>query len=881
MRILFWFLMLFSVAAAAQVPTGRLTGDVKPLGYDLSFTVDPALARFSGVTRIRIEAAKPVGEIYLHGMDLDVSRASVTAGGRVIAATYGQVDPSGVVRLTLGRAMPAGAGTIEIAYTAAFRSGAEGIFRAKVGDDWYAWTQMEPLDARRAFPGFDEPGFKVPFRVSIAAPRGLGVFANAPEISVAMDKGMVVHRFAETKPLPTYLVALGVGPFDVRETVIPANEVRNRPLDFRVIATKGQAARMDVTLEETPRLLAGLERYFGIEYPYEKLDFIASPIMGGAMENAGLILYGDTLILMDRNAPFGQLRAFSEVVSHELAHQWFGDLVTPVWWTDIWLNESFAEWMGKKIAHDWRPDLGIAAQELGEAFGAMDLDSLGRGRPIRQEITENAEVASAFDGITYQKGAQVVSMIENFVGPDAFRDGVRLHLNRYAFGNATAEQFFASVGEAAKDARVVPALNSFLTQTGVPLLRVVDGADAISLSQSRYVPLGVAPPETPQTWQIPYCLARGEGRRCDLLSATAATVPPLVGTAAALAPNAGGSGYFRYTMDKAGWERLIAAAPTLAPRDAMALADSLWADFTGAGGTGAAGTGAADFALVVKAAEALAKHPERLAATNLGGRLAGLGNRVIAEADQPAYRALMARIYGPALAPLGFDPAPAAHMGDAAERQSLRQSLLPLVAREAADPALLATLATAGQRVIDGDMAAVDPTFRGLALQAAIRTGGPAAQRALSKALLASDDPLFRAQAASVIGAVETPEQAGVALELAFADGMQALETTGLVASVARAPAGRDTAVRFAQDNFERLLASYPGFSKRSIISLFGGFCTEADAAQVEALLTPKLPALGGGALELGQTVAGIRRCAALKAAKGGEISNLLGNAAP
>lgn len=871
MRFLVFLLAFFSVAAAAQVPTGRLPGDVKPLGYDLSFTVDPAQARFSGVTRIRIEAAKPVREIYLHGMDLTVSKASVTADGRAIAATYVEVDPSGVARLTLARAMPAGAGTIEIVYTAAFRSGAEGIFRAKVGDDWYAWTQMEPLDARRAFPGFDEPGFKVPFRVSIAAPQGLGAFANAPEISVAMQNGMVVHRFAETKPLPTYLVALGVGPFDVRETVIPANEVRTRPLDFRVIATKGQAGRMDVTLEETPKLLAGLERYFGIEYPYEKLDFIASPIMGGAMENAGLIVYGDTLILMDRDAPFGQLRGFSEVVSHELAHQWFGDLVTPVWWTDIWLNESFAEWMGKKIAHEWRPDLGIAAQELGEAFYAMDLDSLGRGRPIRQEITENAEVASAFDGITYQKGAQVVSMIENFVGPEAFRDGVRLHLNRYAFGNASAEQFFASVGEAAKDDRVVPALNSFLTQTGVPLLRVVDGPDGISLSQSRYVPLGVTPPETAQTWQIPYCLTRGEGRRCDLLSAASATVPPLVGTAAALVPNAGGNGYFRYTMDKAGWDRLIAAVPTLPARDAMAMADSLWADFSGSGGATTV-----DFATVVRAAEALAKHPERLAATNLGGRLAGLGNRLIADADQPAYRALMARLYGPALAPLGFDPAPGAYKAEPAERQSLRQSLLPLVAREAGDEALQAKLAAAGQKVIDGDMAAVDPTFRGLALQAAVRAGGPAAQRALSKALLASDDPLFRAQAANVIGSVKTAEQADVALELAFAEGMQALETTGLVASVAQAPAGRDTAVAFAEKNFERLLASYPGFSKRSIIGLFGGFCSEADAARVEALLTPKLPALGGGALELSQAVAGIRRCAALKAAKGDEISAVL-----
>jgi aminopeptidase N len=851
-------------AAAAEVPTGRLPAGIKPLAYDLSFIIDPAKPRFSGETRIEIETASPTSTIHLHGLGLDVARATVETGRRSIPARYREVDPSGVAELTLASPLPAGKARITIRYSAPFNQGAEGIFRAKVGDDWYAWTQMEPIDARRAFPGFDEPGFKTPFRFSITVPKALKAFANTPETAVLTRGGMQTHRFAASKPLPTYLVALGVGPFDVRETMIPANDVRREPLAFRVIATKGQAPRMDVTLEETPKILKGLEEYFGIPYPYEKLDFIASPIQGGAMENAGLIVYGDTLILMNRDAPFGQLRSFSEVVAHELAHQWFGDLVTPVWWTDIWLNESFAEWMGKKIAHQWRPDLGIAAQELSEAFNAMDLDSLGRGRPIRQDITENSQIASAFDLITYQKGAQVVSMFENFVGEEAFRNGVRLHLNRYAFGNATAEQFFESVAEAAKDPRVVPALNSFLTQTGVPLLELTDGADAILLSQRRYVPLGVAPPAQGQRWQIPYCLARGEARRCDLLTESSATVPALVGTAPALVPNAGGQGYFRYSLDTPAWDWLVRAAPELEARDAMALADSLWADFA---------AGGASLETVIDAAGRLAGHPERLAAANLGGRLAGLANRNLTPAQQPAYRALMARLYGPPLAALGFDPAPAAHAKEPAPRQSLRQSLLPLVALEARDPAIRARLAAAGNAVIAGNLQAVDPTFRGLALVVAVQEGGPETQRALSRALLAATDPLFRAQAASAIGNVANAEQARTALELAFAEGMQALETTGLVASVARSAAGREEAVAFTSANFARVSASYPGFSKRGIINLFSGFCSTDAAARVEAQLKPRLADLGGGELELAQTVAGINRCAALQAAKGAEIA--------
>jgi aminopeptidase N len=188
---------------------------------------------------------------------------------------------------------------------------------------------------------------------------------------------------------------------------------------------------------------------------------LGSPIMGGAMENAGLIIQDDTLMLLDKDAPISQLRGFAEVTAHEMAHQWFGDLVTPQWWTDIWLNESFAEWMGKKISDQWRPDLGIAVTELAEAFDAMETDSLGKGRPIRQPITDNRQVASAFDSITYQKGAQVLSMFESFLGPEKFAQGVHRYLERYKHGNATADDFFGSLGETAGNPKIVAAMRTF------------------------------------------------------------------------------------------------------------------------------------------------------------------------------------------------------------------------------------------------------------------------------------------------------------------------------------------------------------------------------------------------------------------------------------
>jgi len=852
------------VAAADPVPLGRLPAGVKPTAYRLDLTVDPAKTDYAGHTEIDAEVAAPRSSLFLHGLGLQVASVTATVGGKTIMGKYAEVDPSGVARLDFASPLPAGKVTLKFDYITGFRSGAEGLFHAKVGDNWYAWTQMEPLDARRMFPGFDEPGFKTPFTVTITAPSTVKAFANAPELGATSKGGMTVHRFAPTQKLPTYLVAIAVGDFDVVGTTIPANKVRKTPLDFRVLATKGQAPRMATTIAETPKIVGLLEDYFGIPYPYEKLDFVASPVMGGAMENAGLIVFSDELILLDRDAPFRQLRSFGEVTAHELAHQWFGDLVTPTWWTDIWLNESFASWMGNKIGESWRPDLGTRLVELDEAFGAMDTDALGKGRPIRQTIERNDQVTSAFDGITYQKGAQVVSMFEGFVGPESFRKGVQLHLNRYAHGNASAEDFFASVGEAADNKALVKALRSFTDQTGVPVVTVAEAPAGITLSQARYRPIGVDAAGN-QQWVIPMSLARGNAKASTLLEAPSATIAA-VGGAGALHPNADGAGYYRFSP-AGGWDPLLATAATLPDRDAMAVADSLWADFA-AGKTG--------FTSVEKGAAALAPHKERLAALGLGYRLAGLADTLLTDDQLPAYRRMMASIYTPRLLALGTDPRPGAYKAEPVPQQQLRLSLMGLVANEARDPQVRATLARAGAAVVAGDMAAVDPALRGLALGVAVQEGGVPFMEKLSAALTKSDNPLFRGQAALALGYAQGAEPIAAAQRLATAPGMQSLETVRVIQSLGNQRAARDSTIAFTNANFTRLMESFPGFARPGIIGIYDGFCETGDVAKVDAMLTPKLPIIGGGALELAQTKERIAKCAALKAAKGGEIAAVL-----
>lgn len=852
-------------ALAQEVPLGRLPDTVRPAAYRIDLKVDPAKADFTGHVEIDAEANAPTRTIFLHGLGLKMVRADVMAGGKRVAAKYAEVDPSGVARLDLARAVPAGKITLRFDYSTGFREGAEGLFRAKVGGDWYAWTQMEPLDARRMFPGFDEPGFKVPFSVSLTVPRRLKAFANTPEAATTTKAGWTTHKFAPSKPLPTYLVAVGVGDFDVRETVIPANAVRPAPLAFRMIAAKGQAPRMGTTLAEVPRIVGILEDYFGIAYPYEKLDFIASPVMGGAMENAGLILFQDTLILLSDAPPPSQLQRFGVVAAHELAHQWFGDLVTPTWWTDIWLNESFAEWMGNKAAHRWNPNLDIAAGEVADAFRAMDTDSLARGRPIRQEITRNDAVISAFDSITYLKGAQTVSMFESFVGAENFRKGVQLHLNRYAYRNATAEDFFASVAQASGNTDVVPALRSFTDQTGVPLVTVRESAAGITLLQSRYVPLGVAADRAMQRWAVPVCLSRGEAKSCTLLKDASTAVPPLVGTAAALVPNANGAGYYRFSLDQDGWDRLIAAAAALPEREAMVVADSIWAEFA---------AGRTDFTRVIKAAEQLARHDRRLPALELAGKLASIADTLLPAGDLAAYRTLMLRLYGGRPEFQGFDPA-AASTGSAAQ-QGWRESLVPLLALEARDDALRLRLKAAAARYLDGDAAALAPVYRRTALIVAAQDGGIAFADRLFAALKASSDPLFRAQAAAALGSTENAAAISHVQRLASAEGLISRERTTMLAALAVNRAGRDSTTAYVASNFKQVVESFPGFSRTSIIGFFDGYCSAEAAERVEALIRPNLAVLGGGELELAQTRERIGQCAALKAAKGSEISAAL-----
>ncbi|HLK45193.1 MAG TPA: M1 family metallopeptidase, partial [Acidimicrobiales bacterium] len=343
---------------------------------------------------------------------------------------------------------------------------------------------------------FDEPGFKIPFAVTLVVPSGDQAIANTPEVerSPAAAAGATRVRFAPTPPLPSYLVAFAVGPLDVvRAADVPPNPVRPKPLPLRGVAVKGRGGELAYALGHAGELLSMLETYFGVPYPFEKLDLLAVPQLSGAMENPGAVTFDEPLLLFDpKTAPLRQRLDYAMVVAHELSHQWFGDLVTMAWWDDTWLNESFAEWMGYKVAQQWEPALRADLDFAEGTQSAIGTDSLVSARQVRQPIASADDIENAFDDTTYKKGGAVISMFERWLGPEVFQKGVRAHMARHRFATASADDFLAALSDAAGRDVAAP-YRTFLDQPGVPFVEaalVCDGGapPRLHLRQSRFLP---------------------------------------------------------------------------------------------------------------------------------------------------------------------------------------------------------------------------------------------------------------------------------------------------------------------------------------------------------------------------------------------------------
>lgn len=856
-------------------PRARLPRTVAPERYTLMFEIDPTKPEFSAVAEIALRVNEPTQRIWLHGNGLSVSEATLEVAGQSRSARYAQVDPvSGVARLDLDESVPVGEAILRMRYTAPLNSGAEGLFREQVGEDWYVFSQMQPIDGRRAFPGFDEPRFKTPFDVTVITAEGNKVIANAPLASMTPQQdGRVKHIFAPTLPLPTYLIALAVGPLEVvGAPSLPPTSIRSVPLPLRGIARRGQGQNLAYTLKETPELIRRFEEYFGIAYPYQKLDLIASTQMAGAMENAGAVLFNENLILLAPDAPLQQLRTFGEINAHEIAHHWFGDLVTPLWWDDIWLNESFAEWAGIKIAHAWRPDLGLKAGLITDALEAMNLDSQLAGRPVHESIDDNTRINSTFDAITYLKGGGVLAMFESYLGEEVFRRGIQQHLRAHPHGNADAQDFFRSLAQAANQPAVVEAFRSFVDQPGVPLMtvRLAAGGRRIELSQSRYRPVGSRIPPG-ATWKVPFCatlLTDAEPQKvCTLMSGAKATIDVAADVRpVAIMPNAAGAGYYRFALEPAALEALLAHAMSLSEGEGLALADSVSASFK---------AGVLTLEQLLAAAQALSGHPARQVSTAIGLELARLSDSILEPSQRTDLRRRLAEIYKPRLQDMGYDLRAGAYVNRPAEEQLLRRTLLRLVALDARDPEVRHELASAARASLD-QPEALDTGIRDRAWAVAVQEDGKGFADELLRRALESEDGLWREQAVDALGAAEDPEVAAKVRAFTLDERARLGEIFSIAYSQFDSPVTRNDAWTWYQQNAESLLRRLPGFARSATFGPVGYFCDAAHRSAVEQFLTPKVRELGEGELELARALEKIDLCVALKKAHSADITAAL-----
>ncbi len=876
--LLFSLVFGASGAAAAEAPkppTLRLPAGVAPARYAAELWLDPAKETFKGKIQIEISLKEETSAVWLNAKELDVRDVSARpAGGGVAIPGAAATGGSDYVRLTFQRNLSPGPWFLILEYGGRVESkDTEGIFRQKEGGDWYAFSQFEAIYARRAFPCFDEPSFKTPWQLTIHVPKGSIAVSNTPVASETADPdGGRTFAFAPTRPIPSYLVALGVGPFDV---VNAGTAGRNRT-PIRVIVPKGHAAEARWAAETTGPILEVLEDYFGIPYPYEKLDDLAIPqtVGFGAMENAGLITYSSSLLLAKpSDETIAQRRRYASVCAHETAHQWFGDYVTTAWWDDIWLNEAFATWMGSKIVDRWKPEWGWAVQRAGARTAVMDQDSLATARRIRQPIAGNDDIANAFDGITYQKGAAVIGMFEGWVGAEGFRKGIQQYLKSHAWGNATADDFVASIAEATKTPAVVPAFRSFLDQAGVPLITVDlqcgGGPPRLLLSQKRFRPTG-STGAAEERWQVPVCARTGDpgaATACTLLTEPTGSLA-LPGPCPARVLANAENGYYRVLYKGSLLGKVLAdRGRHLTPGERVAtLSDA----------AALARSGDVPMATALALVPVFANDPDRPVVESVLKIAAVPRDLLVTDEMRPRYRQFVSDAFGARAIALGWVPRP----GEDEDTQLLRAELVPFVANEGDEPALVAQASALAKAWLK-DRKAVDPLVSSQVLDVAARHGDMELFQAYLAAARKAADRRERMRLLGALGLFRDPAVVPAALALTLSDEFDARETVFILREEAMSPETRPEAWAFLKANFERLSARLPRESPARFPMLASGFSDAGRRADVEAFFKDKAPKYMGGPRVLAQTLEQIQLRAAFKAAQQESVSDFLSRYEP
>ena len=850
------------MVASPQV--GRLSQLVSPKAYALDFTIDPSQKEFSAQATLTVVLKQRTKAFYVHARELSDLQGQLVSGAnnRVTLS----VEAESLLRIEFDTPLDAGEHSIEIRYKGLFTPDLAGLYRVKAGGLDYAFTQFEALDARRAFPCFDEPGFKARFTVSVTTAKENLVIANTRQLSDTAA-GALQHtvRFAQTEPLPTYLVALAVGPFDLRETVIPANELRKTPIPLRGVAVRGKGANLEYAMKVSGPIVEELERYFGIPYPFDKLDLLAVPDFGaGAMENAGAVTFREQLLLLDAaTATEAQRRAIFDVAAHEFAHQWFGNLVTMQWWDDLWLNEAFATWLGEKTVRRLNPGWETDLEFQGYTQSAMDADSLVSARVIRQPIQTEGDIGSAFDSLTYSKGGALIAMFERYTGEASFREGIGRYMKSYRFGNATTEQFLRSA-LFSQPTEVVDSFKQFLDRPGVPSVQLTkkctgDKLDAVTVQVSRFLPLGSAG-NSKSAWTFPLCVKTSDGRFCELVATKGEpmTITPKkpMKCPSFMLPNDGGEFYVRMAPSKGDVDNLLAAARQLSPRERLVLVDAVRSGFR---------SGSLGLEDSVAALLALANDP--VDAVRFGGvDVLSFVAEMLEGSQRQSFEQKVATAYKPVWSKLGWERKEGDKAGNPEKDSLTRAQALFFMTQLARDPSLRKTATAKATAMLRSkeklSLKGLDPELLEMVLTVGVEDGD-LFDDAVAQLKL-TDDPIVRRALILALGRAPGKTAAEKRVRLLLSDQLRANELGRLAFSGFESRRTARTSWEALRPRLAEVSAKLPEGARDRLAGIGAQLCETTFEAELRTAFEPMLEKIQGGKLAFDNALEANRICSAI-----------------
>ncbi|HEY1767317.1 MAG TPA: M1 family metallopeptidase [Terracidiphilus sp.] len=814
---------LLAVLSLTAIPSfaQRLPESVHPEHYQLTLVPDLKDATFTGSEKIDVLLDQAMDSITLNAAEIKFQSVTTRLNGKEVKADVSEDTTKEQVTFNFNRTLPAGRLTLSIEYSGILNGQLRGFYLSKTAKRNYAVTQFEPTDARRAFPSFDEPAFKATFDVSLVVDKGDTAISNTNIVSDTPGPIVGEHtiRFATTPKMSTYLVAFLVGDFQ-------CTSGSSDGIPIRACATPDKVQYTKFAVSAAEFVLHYYDTYFGIKYPMPKLDMIALPdFEAGAMENFGAITYRETDLLIDANtASVGAKKNVALVVAHEMAHQWFGDMVTMQWWNNIWLNEGFATWMENKPVAAWHPEWNIPQDVAVGLNRTLNLDAQRTTRTIRAKADTPDEINEMFDGITYGKAGAMLLMVENYEGEETFRKGVHNYLSAHMYGNATAEDFWNAQTEVSHKP-VDKIMESFVEQPGEPILHFENPQQgSVAASQQRFFLSPSVKAPAAQSWSVPVCFkAEGSSSDCEVFSGADGSLK--TPTAPLFFANAGGKGYYRSSYADDAYNKIVAHVEDgLTPEERISLLGDQWAQVR------------ADKVPVSSYLNLAAAVKDDSSSEVVGtalGDVRTISQQIASTPEEhEALAAWVRKNFKPALERLG----PSAP-GDSPEKKELRATLFLSLGEVGKDPDVIAQARTIAEKYL-ADQSSVDGTLAQPALNIAAVNGDAAFFDQLQKVAEASPNPDLQEAALHLLAYFKEPALERRAFDYAVSGKVRNQDSPIFLLGMLRGAETRDLAWQLIQQNWDKVNAQMTTMMGAYLVSGSGSFCSAEKRDEVVSFYT-------------------------------------------